>query len=60
MMYHPITCGCKKISTSVDIWHKQSYLRASYRGGQHDPHLRIIGGRCETLNGHIIHMLQNK
>ena len=26
------------------------------KGGQHDPHLRIIGGRCETLAGHIIYI----
>ena len=30
------------------------------KGGQHDPHLRIIGGSHETVRGHIIHMLQNK
>ena len=29
-------------------------------GSHHDPYLRIMGGHCETLEGHGIHLLQSK
>ena len=38
----------------------QGFLQLGDIGGQHDPHLRIIGDHRETLGGHIIPMLQNK
>ena len=36
-----------------------SYSYDDDKGGQHDPHLKIIGGH-EILEGHTIQMLQNK
>ena len=38
----------------------QGFLQLDDMWSQHDPHLRIIGGPGETLEGHIIHMLQYK
>ena len=38
----------------------QGFLQLDDMWSQHDPHLRIIGGRRETLGGYIIYMLQNK
>ena len=38
----------------------QGFLQLDDMWSQHDPHLRIIGGHRETLEGHSIHMLQNK
>ena len=38
----------------------QGFLQLDDIGSQHDPHWRIIGGHRETLEGHNIHMLQNK
>ena len=45
---------------SLQLQDSQSFLQLSAIGRKHDPHLRIIGGHCETLEGHAIHMLQNK
>ena len=38
----------------------QGFQQMDGIGGQHDPHLRIIGGHHETLGGHVIHILQSK
>ena len=37
----------------------QGFLQLDEVGGQHDPHLRIIGGH-EILEGHTIHMFHIK
>ena len=39
---------------------QQGFLQLDEIGSQHDPHLRMIGGRRENLKGRGIHMLQNK
>ena len=38
----------------------QDFLQLNDMPGQCDPLLRIMGGHCETSEGHTIHMLQNK
>ena len=38
----------------------QGLLQLDDIGGQHDPHLRIIGGHCETLGSHIIHVAKER
>ena len=37
----------------------QGFLQPDGIGGQCDPYLTIIG-HCGTVDGHTIHMLQNK
>ena len=38
----------------------QGFLQLNDIGGQHDPHLRVIGCHHETLEGRNIQMLQNE
>ena len=40
--------------------HDHSFLQLDDIGGQHDHHLRIIGGGRKTLEGYTTHMLQSK
>ena len=40
--------------------HFQGLLHLDDIGSQHDPHLRIMGGRHDTLKGHNIHILHKK
>ena len=36
----------------------QGFLQLDDIGSEHDPHLRIIGGHRETLEGHNIHKVK--
>ena len=45
---------------SAQIKEKQGFLQLDDIGGQHDPHLRIVGGHHETLEGRNFQMLQNE
>ena len=42
------------------IYFLQGFLQLDDTGSQHDLHLRIVGGHLEVLEGHVLHMLQNK
>ena len=57
-------CTIEWATSTLWVIKINTYTRASYSwmiiGSQNDPHLRIIGGHRETLEGHGIHMLQNK
>ena len=50
MMYHPIKCGCKKISTLVDV---VETLMLDYMSPHYDPELEdtkpIFFSSCMTL-----------
>ena len=55
----PSSDGRGEVGEEV-VGHGQDFLGLDHIGSQHDPHLRIIGGHQETLEGHNIHMLQNE
>ena len=49
---------CETVQCSVSGY--QGFQQLDGIGSQHDPHLRIIGGHRETLEGHGIQMSENK
>ena len=57
-MSHEVATASLVLGSGIKRNYCQGFLRLNDIGSRHDPHLEIIGGRHETLGGHI-HMLQN-
>ena len=56
--FSPLMLRLRSFDATVICYHNQGLLHWDDIGGQHDP--RLIRGRRETLEGPIIHVLQNK